>query len=80
MTSSLGGVYFRHDNFLSILMVQLTLYIAIDDKSRKVAPHPINIVKMADTPTNQDRAPPVLWTNGRRECLCLLSLNTTCPR
>ena len=48
-------------------------------RAGKLAPHPINTVKMADTPTNRELAPGVLPTNERQECLCLLSLKTTVP-
>ena len=79
LTTLRVGVYFAVGKFLSIHLLGLSLHIQLDDKSRNIAPHPINTVKMADTPTNREPAPGVLPTNGRQECLCLLVLKTTIP-
>ena len=65
MTSSSVGVHLPLRKFLSIHFQDLNLYTDLDDKSRKIAPHPINIVKMADNLTNGERVQRVLWTNGR---------------
>ena len=79
LTSVRVGVYSAVGKFLSIHLLHLSLYIQLDDKSRNIAPHPINTVKMADTPTNGEPAPVVLPTNERQQCLCLLALKTTTP-
>ena len=65
LTSGLVGVCSAVSEFLSIHLFRLSLYTQLDDKSRNLAPHPINIVKMADTPTNRELAPGVLPTNER---------------